>query len=367
MENGQSPLFSVSDFLASVNQTLEYAYPSVEIEGEVSSFKVNQNKYVFFDLKDAGGTVGCFMTVWQLRMPIEDGMKVVVRANAKLTDWGKFSLTIQSIRPSGEGSLKKSFDILKAKLETEGLFSDERKRTLPSVPRHIAVISSTGAAGYHDFIKILNDRWGGLKVDVAHVQVQGEAAPDQMIRAFEYINAADVLPEVIVLIRGGGSADDLSAFNDEQLVRTIARSRVPTLVGVGHEVDTTLADLVADVRAATPSNAAQIVVPDRREIIERITNLRQRAARSVLYALDEIGRQVASTRDRQLQHIAQRFDEVHQRFVAVRHVMDAFDPSNVLRRGYAIMRGEAEKGSTIEIQRYKQIIQAEVTHVSNQD
>ena len=121
-----NPQFSVSDFIALTNQTLEYAYPSVDIEGEVSSFKVNQGKFVFFDLKDAGASVGCFMMLFQLRVPIEDGMKVVVTASPKLTQWGKFSLTVRAIRPSGEGSLKKSFELLKAKLDKEGLFAPER-------------------------------------------------------------------------------------------------------------------------------------------------------------------------------------------------------------------------------------------------
>src|SRR5690606_7756374 len=123
---------------------------------------------------------------------------------------------------------------------------------LPEMPQHIAVISSTQAAGYADFIKIVNDRWGGLQIDVAHVKVQGDEAADQIIRALRYFNAKEILPEVIVIIRGGGSLDDLSAFNDELLVREIASSRIPTLVGVGHETDTTLSDLAADVRAATP-------------------------------------------------------------------------------------------------------------------
>ena len=158
---------SVSDFIAATNQTLEYAYPSVDVEGEVASFKVNQGKYVFFDLKDDGGTVGCFMSLWQLRVPIEDGMKVVVTASPKLTPWGRFSLTVRTIRPSGEGSLKKSFELLKAKLEKEGLFAAERKRPLPSEPQKVAVISSTQAAGYADFMKIVNDRWGGVQFDVA--------------------------------------------------------------------------------------------------------------------------------------------------------------------------------------------------------
>src|SRR5690606_21236477 len=138
--------FSVSDIIALTNQTLEFAYPSVQVEGEVASFKVNQNKYVFFDLKDDGGSIGCFMTVWQLRAGLEDGMKVMVTATPKLTQWGKFSLTVRAVRPSGEGSLKKSFELLKSKLEKEGLFAPERKRTLPEIPRHVAVISSTQAA-----------------------------------------------------------------------------------------------------------------------------------------------------------------------------------------------------------------------------
>lgn len=135
MASDQILRFSVSDFIAIVNQTLEYSFSSVEVEGEVASFKVNQNKWVFFDLKDASGSVGCFMSVFQLRIPIEDGMKVIVKATPKLTSWGKFSLTIQSIRPSGEGSLKKSFELLKAKLDEEGLFSPDRKRLTPEIPK----------------------------------------------------------------------------------------------------------------------------------------------------------------------------------------------------------------------------------------
>ncbi|HEU0266070.1 MAG TPA: exodeoxyribonuclease VII large subunit, partial [Candidatus Saccharimonadaceae bacterium] len=262
--------YSVSDFIAIVNQTLDFAYPTVEIEGEVASFKVNQGKFVFFDLKDSSSTVSCFMMVFQLRVPIEDGMKVIVTASPKLTNWGRFSLTVRTIRPSGEGSLKKSFELLKAKLDKEGLFAVERKRPLPTTPRHIGVISSTGAAGYADFVKIVNARWGDMQIDVAHVQVQGEVAPEQMVRALKYFNQQEMLPEVIVLIRGGGSADDLSAFNDEPLVREIAASRVPVLTGIGHEIDVSLADLVADLAASTPSNAAELLVPDRREVLRSV-------------------------------------------------------------------------------------------------
>lgn len=365
MASDQTPLFSVSDYIASLNQTLEYAYPSVEIEGEVASFKVNQGKWVFFDLKDSESSVGCFMSLFSLRVPIEDGMKVIVRAAPKVTAWGKFSLTVQSIRPSGEGSLKKSFDLLKAKLDKEGLFAPERKRLLPEIPSYIGVISSTQAAGYADFVKILGERWGGLKVEVAHVQVQGVGAPEQMIRAIKYFNEQEVLPEVLVIIRGGGSADDLAAFNDEPLVREIAASRVPTLVGVGHEVDVTLADMVADKRAATPSNAAQIVVPDRKEFTNSLRYLVHR----VLGRMDGLIDERSRTADGMLRQawvlLDARVDLLMGQVVTSRQVLTAYNPQSVLARGYAIVRGEVAVGSDITIEQSKRTIIAEVKDVKN--
>jgi exodeoxyribonuclease VII large subunit len=364
MENMPNLRLSVSDFIALTNQTLEYAYPNVEIEGEVASFKVNQGKFVFFDLKDASGSVGCFMTVWQLRVPIEDGMKVIVSATPKLTQWGKFSLTIKAIRPSGEGSLKKSFELLRTKLEKEGLFAPERKRSLPRIPQHVAVISSIQAAGYVDFIKILNDRFGGLKVDVAQVQVQGTNAPDQMVRALEYFNSREELPEVIILIRGGGSADDLSAFNDELLVRAIASSRVPTLVGVGHEVDVSLADMVADVRAATPSNAAQILVPDRVDIIRsvhvQLQSLLPRAEHAVTRRQQEVFLQLKHA----INAIDRRYAYYEDQQIGLRRILHELDPRNVLARGYAILRGNVVAGGMIEIEKSDILITAEVRNVN---
>lgn len=359
------PIFSVSDFIAVVNQTFEYAFPSVEIEGEVASFKINQSKFVFFDIKDSGGSVGCFMTVWQLRVPIEDGMKVIVSAVPKITQWGKFSLTVKSVRPSGEGALKKSFELLKAKLDSEGLFAPERKRQLPRIPQRIAVISSVQAAGYADFIKILDDRWGGIKVDVAHVQVQGAGAPDQIIRAINYFNQQESLPEVIVIIRGGGSADDLSAFNDEPLVRSIASSRIPTLVGVGHEIDESLADLAADVSAATPSNAAQILVPDKTEIIRavhvQVNSLLPRVLQVINQQKQVIGLELAKA----LEKIERVIDDQSRYIISLKNVLTQLDPNTVLARGYALVRGDVKIGAMVEIETNKAIIKAEVKNVIN--
>lgn len=337
MEN--TPI-SVSDAIALVNQTMEYAFPLLVVEGEVSGFKVNQNRYVFFDIKDATGTLGCFMTVYQLRIPLEDGMRVRVVATPKLTQWGKFSLTVRDVVPVGEGSLKRAFDLLKAKLEKEGLFAPERKRTLPELPGHIAVISSTGAAGYVDFLTILGKRWGGMEVEVAHTQVQGVEAPRQIVRALEHFNTQEKLPEIIVIVRGGGSADDLAAFNDEPLVRAIAGSRVPVVVGVGHEVDVTLADLAADVRAATPSNAAELIVPDRRELI---AGLQSSVGRMLLLLERRLQRQRTDV-ETSLQQMVHKIDQSHEqtkrRVSELYAVLKQLDPRLALKRGYALARLE---------------------------
>jgi len=354
---------SVSECIALTNQVLENAFPELEVEGEVASYKVNQGKFVFFDIKDESGTLGCFMTVWQQRTPIEDGMKVIVRAIPKLTPWGKFSLTVQSIRPSGEGSLKKSFELLKAKLDKEGLFAVERKRTLPTEPQRIAVISSTQAAGYADFIKILDERWGGLDVQVAHTQVQGESAADQMIRAINHFNESPEPAEVLVIIRGGGSADDLASFNDEKLVRAIASSRIPTMVGVGHEVDITLADLAADRRASTPSNAAQLLVPDRHEVIATARERVKQMAAATLRSLDEIRLEIRDRLYAAQQAAEARIDQMLQQVSGQQATLRAYDPQSVLKRGYAVLRGEISIGSTLEVITDRQTITTEVKNV----
>src|SRR5690606_24238390 len=158
----------------------------------------------------------------------------------------------------------------------EGLFAPERKRPIPEMPNTIGVISSQDAAGYQDFIRILEDRWGGVTVKLAHVQVQGEQAPAQIERALEYFNSLSEPADVLVMIRGGGSLEDLWAFNTEPVVRAVAGSRTPIVVGVGHEQDESLADLAADVRAATPTHAAQLVVPDKQALIRQLTHTRER-------------------------------------------------------------------------------------------
>lgn len=355
---------SVSDFVGLVNQTFDYAMPNIVIVGEVSGYNVRSGKWVRFKLKDEQSAVDFFGSTYQVRQPLEDGMIVAVVGRPRLSDkWG-FSVSIQSVQPVGEGSIKKGFELLKKKLDAEGLFGPERKRALPELPTHIGVISSTQAAGYSDFIKILNGRWGGMKVETAHTLVQGLNAPGQIIKALEYFNQSGEPPEVIVIVRGGGDADDLAAFNDEALVRAIAASRIPTLVGVGHEIDVTLADMVADVRAATPTNAAQILVPDRRELIERSRSIVLSVIPSFRNRINDDRREVEGLIDNAAFLIDERLQSFKDEVTTTVKLLRQYDPQVVLARGYALVRGDVDVGSTVEIERSKDIIQAEVRHVS---
>lgn len=358
------PRFGVTDFVAVLNQTLEYAFPTVVIEGEVSGLRISQGKWVRFKLKDEHSAVDFFGSVYQMKVPLEDGMVVAVAGRPRLSDKYGFSVSFQAIQPVGQGSIKRGFELLKAKLEKEGLFDESRKRLLPALPRHIGVISSTQAAGYTDFITILNDRFGGMQVTVAHTLVQGLNAPGQITRALTHLNGLSEPPEVIVIVRGGGDPDDLAAFNDEGLVRAIGASRIPTLVGVGHEIDVTLADLVADVRAATPTNAAQLLVPDRRELIE--------AARTVVRSIvPKFENTVAAYKSEVESMILDMDRSIEDSLQALQHeiglmtrLVAQYDPEKVLARGYALVRGDAKVGETIEIERFKDVIQAEVRNVS---
>lgn len=375
--------FTVTEFLGVVNQTLDYAYSSAVVTGEVSSFKVNQGKWVFFDLKDADSSLSCFLPVWELRTPIEDGMKVVVRGFPKLTKWGKFSFTVRQVQPVGEGNIKKSFELLKRKLAKEGLFAPEKKQPLPTDLHHIGVISSMQAAGYADFIKIINERWGGLKIQVAHTGVQGLQAADQIIRALKYFNEhKDV--QVIAIIRGGGSADDLAVFNDEQLVRAIAASRIPVITGIGHEVDESLSDLAADLRGSTPSNVAQLLTPDRSAEKTRIHNsivrlrphLFERIAASSIavdpttiksFIFDKL--QITTQQNHDLVQRARsqlhfRLDHSISSFSTQFKAIQHLNPDNVLKQGYAILSGSLAIGKEIRITTINKELSAIITKLN---
>ena len=359
---GEAPAFRPSELVAAINQTLEYSYSSVLLVGEVSSFKINQDKWVFFDLKDEETSVPCFMSKFQLRVPLEDGMKIVVRGVPKITKWGKFSFTVQTVQPIGEGSIKKAFEMLKRKLAEEGLFDESRKRPIPEDISRLGVISSTKAAGYADFIKILNARWGGINIKVAHTQVQGIDAPEQIIKAIKYFNEhTDV--QTIVIVRGGGSADDLACFNDEGLVRAVAASKIPIVTGIGHEIDQSLTDMAADLQASTPSNAAELISKDKRDIEWGIESNISSIARTISNRADfELKRA-----DEQFEHLAKFIKEkinfIYNTLLQRVKILEGLNPEKILENGYAILSGKISPGSVVEITTHDKIINAEIKEI----
>jgi len=347
---------TVSEFNAVLNQTLSFAYPEVVVEGEVSSFKVSQGKWVFFDLKDSESVVGCFITTYQLKTALEDGMLIRVKASPQLTKWGKFSLTVKEVELAGEGSVKRAFEMLKAKFEKEGLFSPERKRPLPEFPQKVLLITSAQAAAYNDFVTIINDRWSGIDIDHIQVQVQGALAPTQIVEAIGYANTVSDEYDALVIIRGGGSAEDLQAFNSEEVVRAVYGSTIATIVAIGHEDDVSLAELAADVRAATPTDAARRLVPDRSEIQTRVSGY----SNSMLSSLES---SVSTSRARLegfYHSIEIRFNNLRYNLADVfsrsctaidvamnnsvvrldsnKKLLSTLDPRAILARGYSITR-----------------------------
>lgn len=332
-----NPVFSVSDFVAVFNQTIEYVYPTVTIVGELANFRVSKNKWVYFDLKDEVSSLKFFGTIYSLPGPLEDGLMLQVVGTPRLHQTYGFSVTVSSIAPVGVGSIKKASSLLQEKLSKEGLFNPERKRKLPYPPSRIGLITSSESAAYHDFNKILGMRWGGIEIIHTDVQVQGETAPAQIVEAIVKLNNLDTL-DVIVVTRGGGSADDLKAFNNEQVVRTIASSRVPTLVAIGHEVDSSLSELAADMRASTPSNAAEILVPDRAAVIRQCWTELNNRQRILLQQIDRDIEIMKHSLSRVEQKVIKLVNDQLYYVKSARQILYGFDPHRILKAGYVAVR-----------------------------
>jgi exodeoxyribonuclease VII large subunit len=333
---------TVGEFVAVLNQTLEYAYPGVTITGELANFRISKNRWVYFDLKDELATVRFFGTVYMLPGPLEDGMMLSVRGVPRLHPQYGFSVTVQSMRPTGEGSIKKAAKLLEQKLAAEGLFDPERKRALPYPPRHIGLITSGESAAYRDFMKVVGARWGGMQITLIDVQVQGEAATPQITRALAQFNQLASPPDVVVVTRGGGSAEDLQAFSTEHVTRAVAASRIPTIVAIGHEIDISLAELAADQRASTPSNAAELLVPDRRALLAGLQSYRERLAHAADSVLQGAHRDLRAQRHYMFEVTERSVAQARQQLRSHTQVLQAFDPQAALHRGYALARKGGE-------------------------
>ena len=268
---------------------LEGSFPSIWVEGELSGVARPASGHLYFTLKDERAQVRCAMfrmKAQYLRFPPRDGMQVLVRAKLTLYEpRGDYQLVLEHMEEAGEGALRRAFEALKSKLEAEGLFAEGRKRPLPRFVRRLGILTSPSGAVIRDIQSVLSRRWPTLEVELLPVPVQGATAAPTIIQTLRAAYAAK-RHDVLLLARGGGSLEDLWCFNDEALVRAIAASPVPVVSAVGHEVDFTLADFVADLRAPTPSAAAELLVPDRTEMLARVDHLQSRLQRRMVQALD---------------------------------------------------------------------------------
>ena len=330
-------VYGVSEFVAYINQTLDFAYPVVEVEGELSNFKISKNKWVYFDIKDAEASVRCFGTVYMLPGPLEDGMLVRIAGSPRLHPRFGFSINCQAIYPVGEGVLRKAAELLTAKLDKEGLFDPARKRPLPVSPQRIALITAGTSAAYADFVKIAQARWVGLTIDLYDVLVQGDASAEQVVGAIEMANKQAEIADICVVIRGGGSAEDLASFNDERVVRAVAASRIPTLVAIGHEIDVSLAELAADVRASTPSNAAELLLPDKAHESQNLLALSERLDDTLLMIVAAKKRYVRGQTARLDAGLLQCLGTAKAKLAGAKHVLMALNPERPLNLGYALV------------------------------
>ena len=332
------------------------------IRGELSNYKVYPSGHHYFTMKDANGALRCVMfrySAMRLRFRPENGMKVIAvgRISVFPRD-GAYQLYCEDLMPDGAGDLNVAFEQLKARLEAEGLFDRAHKKPLPQFPDKIAIITSSAGAAVHDMIRILGHRWPMTKVVLLPVRVQGVEAPAEIAGAIRYANEFKVA-DLIITGRGGGSIEDLWAFNDERVARAIYASELPVISAVGHEPDVTISDYVADLRASTPSNAAELAVPDMREVAEQLQGMEIRSAQSMAKRLTQLRERLSGyaskrvmtdpsvlidNRRMELDMSRERLVSVMERGITARRhgyvrlasALDAMSPLRVLTRGYAI-------------------------------
>ena len=338
----------------------------VSVRGELSNYKIYPSGHHYFTLKDNTSTLSCVMfksSASKLRFRPESGMGVVVTGRVQVYNRdGKYQLNCVQITPEGTGDLQIAFEQLKAKLGEEGLFDQQFKKPIPVIPQRIAVITSSAGAAVHDIIRILRRRWPMAKVLLLPVRVQGVEAPPEIVGAIRYCNNYDIA-DVMIVGRGGGSIEDLWAFNDERVARAIFASRIPVISAVGHEPDVTISDYVADARASTPSNAAEIAVPDQSEQRDallgaqiRLSQVMQRMLDSNRKHLNDMAsRRVMTTPIAYIDTKRMDLDRVRDRLIFVcdqynsilrkQHVhyaakLDALSPLKVLSRGYSVVQND---------------------------
>src|SRR6266498_1170997 len=388
-------VFSVSELTRSIRGTLEAKFGAVWVQGEISNYKLHPSGHQYFTLKDQRAKIECVIwrdTMSPLRQPLVDGAQVQVYGTVTVFEaQGKYQLRVEILQPRGVGVLQAKFEALKRKLEAEGLFAPERKRPLPKFPRRIGIVTSPTGAAIRDMLNVLRRRAPWLEILINPVRVQGAGAAQEIavaIRELALPNEAFALLDLIVVTRGGGSIEDLWEFNEESVARAIFNSAVPIVSAVGHEIDFTICDFVADLRAPTPSAAAELIVPDVIDLRQQIDSCARALARQLLNRVRDVQQRLDHAREtlqrclaykvdsykRGLLHIARalqarnparelmmrqnRFTDLQRRLVAcperlletTRHrfqhiegILRVLGPDSTLRRGYSITMNERGK------------------------
>lgn len=347
---GSSPdaAISVHTLTTAAKDVIEGAFPALWVRGEVSNFKAHRNGHWYFSLKDEAAQINC--VIWssaarRLPAPPDDGMQVM--ALGQMTVWpvrGDLQFSVRALEAAGDGLWRKALEATRHRLERDGLLDPTRKRPLPVFPRRIAVITSPDGAALHDIITVARSRSPDVELVVIPAKVQGEGAPESLVAALGQC-ARWGRADVVIIGRGGGSREDLWAFNDERVARALAASPVPTVSAVGHEVDVSMTDLVADVRAATPSAAAELAVPSRREVIGRVDALGKRLATAAQRREERAVTALAQVQ-RRLGLAALRVVERRRgRVEVLAGQLHALSPLSTLSRGFAVAR--TPEGATL--------------------
>jgi exodeoxyribonuclease VII large subunit len=320
-------VFTVSELTSRIKTRLEEEFPAVWVEGEISNLRMPSSGHAYFTLKDDQAQLRAVLFRGRGRhvhFALEDGLQVLAFGGLDLyAARGEYQLVVELMEPKGLGALQLAFEQLKRRLEAEGLFDAARKRPLPAFPRAIGIVTSPTGAAIRDMLHIIGRRFGGLRIVIAPVRVQGEGAPAEIAGALRDLGEVPHL-DVVIVARGGGSIEDLWAFNDERVARAIAASKAPVISAVGHETDFTIADFVADLRAPTPSGAAELVVREKLEVIRRLAGgyerlaqaVRDQVARGRDRALGLAGRRVLTEPARALRDRHRRLDELGARLRA---------------------------------------------------
>ena len=340
----------------------------IAVKGEISNFRPNSSGHLYFTLKDEGGAVRCVMfraLAQKLKFTPENGMKVIaVGGVSSFVRDGQYQLYLSALTPDGIGDLYAAFEQLKRRLGAEGLFDPARKKAIPRYPRLIAIVTSPTGAAIQDMLRILKKRYPIARVLLVPVKVQGAGAAEEIAAAITYLNTKRYI-DVIITGRGGGSIEDLWCFNEEVVARAIAASRIPVVSAVGHEPDVTISDFAADLRAATPSNAAELVTPDAAELTLRLEERRTALARTMLARFDSArkrlndidGKRVFASplgyfdeKRMMLDYLSERFRTIAEKQLTVQNHrlanaaarLDAMSPLKVLGRGYAIALDDSQ-------------------------